>query len=321
MPVLSHTGTADKEQIRDAFFPFARPDYITGMLIGDDLDSLLSAMILHRRFGWPVKAVYCKYAHIWYNEAPEAFAQQLYSGRLFAVDLDIYHPAVPSLGHHMIAWNDGDALPGHSHTLNPNALRGFTATRDYRRKYPLATVHFLQWLLEETLATEGAHLLTWLADSAYINAQRYQKNVEEWIVNYLSLPGFVDALPGLQTLDFERAMQEKILSPLSANTLCRSGRSACRSRHLGLSGFQCQFENPHLQNSLIQKLLDLLSDLSGWPRLPFPETFGLQQEGQRREVRLSEIRHAGLSLDAWLERTGVFSYAFTYSDRMNYTVM
>lgn len=321
MPVLSHTGTADKEQIRAAFLPFARPDYITGMLIGDDLDSLLSAMFLHRHFGWPVKAVYCKYSCIWYNDSPDEFRRQLNSGRLFAVDLDIYHPGVPSLGHHMIAWDGEDELFGHSHSLNPNALRGFTVARDYKRKYPLATIHFLRWLLETTAESAGAGLLTWLADSAFINAQRYRENVEEWVTNYLSFPSFLNTLPALQTLDFERELQETILSPMSANPLCRSSRSTYRSRHLGINGFQCQFENPQVQNREIQSLLHLLSDLSGWLRLPFPQTFEHYMQGRRRELRLTEIRYSGLPLDTWLERNGVFSYAFTYRDRMNYTVL
>ena len=321
MPVLSHTGTADKEQIRAAFLPFARPDYITGMLIGDDLDSLLSAMFLHRHFGWPVKAVYCRYSRIWYNDAPEEFKRQLYSGRLFAVDLDIYHPAVPSLGHHMIAWDGAGELPGHSHSLNPNAVRGFTVEHDYRRKYPLATIHFLQWLLDADTGSAGAGLLTWLADSAFINAQRYRENVEEWVRNYLSLPGFVEMLPALQNPDFERALQETILSPMSSNPLCRSSRSTYRSKYLGLNGFQCQFENPQIQNAAIRSLLRLLSELSGWPHLPFPETFEYDMEGRRREVRLAEIRNSGLTLGTWLEYAGVFSYAFTYSDRLNCTIL
>jgi hypothetical protein len=291
------------------------------MLIGDDLDSLLSAMYLHRLFGWPVEAVYCKYTRIWHNGSPEAFLQRLHSGRLFAVDLDICHAAVPSLGHHMIAWNDTDALPGHSHTLNPNAIRGFTVARHFRKKYPLATIHFLRWLWEETPEPAGADLLTWLADSAFINAQRYRENVEEWVMQYLSLPAFESMLPFLETLDFERVLQDRILSPMSENPLCRSSRSAYRSRCLGLNGFQCQFENPSAQQAEIQLLLDLLSDLSGWPRLPFPEAFAGCVEGRRSALRLPEIMASGTTLDAWLERNGVFSYAFTYKDRVNCTVL
>ena len=77
MPILSNTESAERATIKTAFLPFARPDYVEGMLIGDDLDSLLSALYLHRQFGWQVKAVYCRYTNIWYTGSFDTFQQQL----------------------------------------------------------------------------------------------------------------------------------------------------------------------------------------------------------------------------------------------------
>lgn len=317
MPVLTNTGVAEKEHIKTAFLPFARPDYVEGMLIGDDLDSLLSAMYLHRHFGWQVKAVYCQFNRLWFDGDQDTFLHQLYTGRICAVDLDIYHPSVPCIGHHMIAWKDTDELPGHSHSLNPNAIRGFSVQQHFKRKYPLATIHFLRWLLEEQAETQDAELLTWLADSTFINAQRYRENVEEWVCNYVSLPVFIRQLPLLQTLDFEQLLQENILKSLSKNILCTGNRSAYRSRHLGINGFQCQFENPNTDNAGLQQLLDQLSLLSGWLRLPFPEKFEGSIPGIRHTIRISEI--GTTELGDWLASKGVFSYAFTFRDRLNYT--
>ncbi len=311
---------ADKTRIKTAFLPFARPDYVEGMLIGDDLDSLLSAMYLHRRFGWKVSAVYCKYSRIWFNGAAVDFQKQLYSGRLFAIDLDIYHPSVPCLGHHIITLEQTGELPGHTHSLNPNAMRGFAVQQHFHRKYPLATIHFLRWLFDEKDHTVPAEMLTWLADSSYINAQHYRENVDEWVVHYFPHPAFIQMLPDLQTKDFEQALLENILQPMSQNPLCRPGGSSYKSRHLGLNGFQCQFERPNEQNSRIQSLLDLLSDVSAWHRLPFPSRFDTCVEGRRRQVRVGELLSSGISLGDWLETNGVFSYAFTFKDRMNYTV-
>lgn len=319
MPILSNTESAERASIKSAFLPFARPDYVEGMLIGDDLDSLLSAMYLNRQFGWPVKAVYCRYTDIWYNGSADAFQRQLYSGRLFAVDLDIYHPSIPSLGHHVIALDPFDELPGHSHTLNPNAIRGWSVQRHFRRKYPLATIHFLRWLFEDHAATFNAELLTWLADSSFINAQQYRENVEEWVAHFCPLPAFTDMLPKLQAEDFERALQENILLPMSENPLCSSSRSSYRSKHLGLNGFQCQFNYPNLQNKYIQQLLQLLGDLSAWPQMHFPEQFASCLKGKRRTIGVDEITAADITLGDWLDKTGVFSYAFTFKDRMNYT--
>ena len=318
MPILAHTATTDRALIKNAFLPFACPEYITGMLIGDDLDSLLSAMYLHRLFGWPVVAVYCRYTQLWYNGSAKDFMPLLHSGRLMAVDLDIYHDAVPSLGHHIIAWNNADALPGHSHTLNPNSLFGRSVTQGYKQKYPLATIHLLRWLWETAPEQPGAEWLTWLADSAFINAQRYEANVMEWVQQYLSLPAFQKVLTALQTRDFEKNMQHHVLAPLSGNVLARQKRSSSyQSRHLGINGFQCQFEHPVHQNAHIQHLLDTLAHISGWPRLPFPTSFEHAISGHRREIILT----TKIDLDDWLEQNDVFSYAFTFRNRLNYTVL
>lgn len=321
MPVLANTNCHDRAQIQAAFLPFARPDYVEGMVVGDDLDSLLSAMYLHQKFGWPVAGVYCQYTRLFYADAAPIFREKLLAGKLFAVDLDIYHAAVPSLGHHIIALKNDDDLPGHTHSLNPNALRGFSIQQHFRRKYPLATIHFLLWLFEEKNLPPETEWLVWLADSTFVNAQHYRENVEEWVARFLNLPPFLQILPALQTLDFEQNLEEKILRRMAGNPLCRPSRSIYKSKHLGLNGFQCQFENPNTQNAALQRLLHLLADLSGWARLPFPALFAGFWEGKRKEIPVSEIVAAGLPFGEWLEREGVFSYAFTFKDRLNCTVM
>ncbi len=316
MPVLANTDCRDRDQIRAAFLPFARPDYVEGMVVGDDLDSLLSAMYLQQKFGWPVVGVYCQYTRLWHTNSKDVFLKKLFAGKLFAVDLDIYHAAIPSLGHHIISLNINDELPGHSHSLNPNALRGFSIQQHFRRKYPLATIHFLLWLFEEENLSPEAEMLVWLADSSFVNAQHYRENVEEWATQFFDFPTFEKILPALQTLDFEKNLEEKILRRMAANPLCRPSKSSYKSKHFGLNGFQCQFENPNAQNAHLQSLLAIFSELSGWPRLLFPSRFEGFLEGKRKEIQASKIR---LPFGEWLEEEDVFSYAFTFKDRLNYT--
>ena len=318
MPILADTNCRDREAAKAAFLPFARPDYVEGMVIGDDLDSLLSAMYLHQLFEWPVVGVYCQYSRLWHTGSSQVFWDNLLSGRYVAVDLDIYHPAVPSLGHHIISRQQRDELPGHTHTLNPNALRGFSVRKDYTRKYPLATIHYLWWLFGQGLPVENVNLLIWLADSAYINAQQYRNNVEEW-VRFFGIPAFSTILPALQTRAFEQALFDRILRPMGANPLCHPGRSRNKSQHLGLNGYQCQFEDPNKQNGHLRSLLDILSRLSGWAPLPFPSKFGGFRQGNRKEIAVRDLE--GVDFSEWLERNGVFSYAFTYRERLNYTVL
>lgn len=316
--------------LRHTFLPFVRPDYVEGMIIGDDLDSLLSALYLHHRYGWPVLATYCQYTRLWHSEFPSTFQRLLESGRLCAVDLDLYCPTVPSIGHHILhlgQQRDGD-LPGQSHSLNPNNLRGLSIAHGFRQKYPLATIHLLLWLFEEKTLSPDAEMLVWLADSTYINAQQYAENLTDWVTQCLTRPAFLDFLPALQTLDFEKILQKNILNSMAANPLCRPlPRSAYRSRHLGLNGFQCQWQHPLRQAAELRDLLQRLSQITGWAVPPFPlieqrdgAHFGCI-EGQRHEIKVPDLLATGLPFGEWLDREGVFSYAFTFRDRLNYTVI
>lgn len=312
--------------LRYSFLPFVRPDYVEGMVIGDDLDSLLSALYLHHRYGWPVVAAYTQYTRLWYVGDRGHFLRQMQSGRLCAVDLDVYYPTLPNIGHHILhlGEHDGD-LPGLSHSLNPNSLRGLSIRQGFTRKYPLATIHLLLWLLEEAPLPRLTEQLVWLADSTYINAQRYAPNVQEWVQHFFARNDFARLLPLLQTPEYEHSLQADLLRPLSANRLCHPSSSRYRSVHLGLSGFQAQWQHPLHDGAALRQLLHTLSAITGWAVPPFPLLEADAQHhlgclsGHRQEIAVPLLQASGLSLSDWLEREGVFSYAFTFRDRLNYT--
>lgn len=308
----------DPSEIRLSFFPFARPDYITGMLIGDDLDSLLSAAYLQHRFGWPVAGVYCQYRKLWYTGAEATFRQNLLSGRYLAVDLDICHLAVPAIGHHVIRLAGEPEMAGHTHTLNPNLLTGRSVKQGFQRKYPLATIHFLLWLFDDNHWADRAAELVWLADSSFINAQQYRENVNDWIIERMPLPAFTDLLPALQTRQFEEILQTRVLNSLVENPLCQPAlQSAYRSKYLGLSGFQCQFNRP--DHPALPDLLHRLHQLTGWAVLTLPERYAGSWSGRRFTISVGELLQNGRPFNEWLEHNEVFSYAFVFSNRLNYT--
>jgi hypothetical protein len=46
MAILQNTNCNSTEQIIDSFFPLFNPEFIDGMIIGNDLDALMSACLL-----------------------------------------------------------------------------------------------------------------------------------------------------------------------------------------------------------------------------------------------------------------------------------
>ena len=317
MALQRRTHTKDKSNLIHAFGPFVHPQNYEGMIVGNDLDSILSACFLKGKFGWDIVGTY-DYKTLWFPNGRKDFLDGIEQNRFIAIDLDIYHPNLFSLGHHILEHTERDRLPGHARTLNPNFIRGINVS-NFRRKYPLGTIHFLLWLFEIESLSRECELTVWLADSSFINGQshKFGRNVAEWIENYLDLSLFKHAVGEIDTLDFEKELSQTILAPLRKLELGQSSGQVA-SRHLKLSGYQCQWADPNRQRRQIHDLFEVVSKLTGWPTPGIPSRFDCI-EGQRAKIPLSNVLKRFGSLDDFLEQEKVFSYVFPYQDSINYT--
>ncbi len=317
MTLLRRSNLLDRTQIALAFEPFAQPAATRGMVVGNDLDSLLSACFLKSLFGWDVAAIY-DYRSLWIPADEPNFVARFLQGEYAAIDLDIYHPQIFSLGHHVLERDAGDVLAGHARTLNPNFIRGVNVS-NFAAKYPLGTIHFLVWLFNQTDLTRPAKFLMWLADSAFINAQshRFRENALDWARSFFRSEFFAAMTERVDLPGFEEALQKEILPALQENPLANF-TGQVHSRHLRLGGFQCQWEDPNRQRDSILALLDTLAALTGWDAPRLPARF-VQTEGKRRSASVKEILRRFGGLDHFLMQEGVFSYVFPYRDAVNYT--
>ena len=287
------------------------------MIIGNDLDAVLSAVYLHHKFGWDIVGIY-DYHRLWLdNQAPDIL-KQLLQGRYLCVDLDIYHANIPSIGHHVLEWSGRDALPGHRLTLNPNCIAGIEQT-NFRHKYPLATIHFLLWMLEEGDLDLETSLFVWLADSSYINAQshRFRENVAAWLLRLSERADFCRVMQVLDSNAYEKVLSREILSRLSQLKICTQ-RGQVRSRFQGMTGFQCQWQNPNRSRRDILRLLEITRRITGWQIPSLPRQFN-RMEGTRSIERLARIYREYENMDAFLHKKGVFSYAIHFNGRINYS--
>lgn len=81
MTILRNTNTVDKVRIINSFVPFHYPETIRGMMIGNDLDSILAAFLLKDKFGWDIFAIY-DYTTLWYSNNELNFLENFLQGRL-----------------------------------------------------------------------------------------------------------------------------------------------------------------------------------------------------------------------------------------------
>ncbi|RNI14412.1 hypothetical protein EFE42_03250 [Methanohalophilus sp. RSK] len=318
MSVLRDRRCNVPSRIVSNFDPFYNPQNIEGMIIGNDLDSLLSASFLKTKFGWDIVGVY-DYKTLSFSDTVGDFHNKLLEGKYIAVDLDIYHPCIFSIGHHIIGSSCQDCLEGHSNSLNPNLLRGIYL-QSYRRKYPLSTIHFLLWLFESEAGLDiKTRSLVWLADSSYVNGQRhrFRSNVHEWVMNFFRSQAFLDSFELIDTYKFEYLLSEWLF-PLLKGTGLNISRGQVRSYHLGLSGYQCQWTSTENERDCIIAMLELIEHITGWHVPTFPRKF-IEIKGVRRSIVLSDIFKDSTNLDSFLLKNNVFSFVFPTSKTINYT--
>ncbi len=317
MTILYQTKCRERQRIRQAFEPFRTPAAIQGMIIGNDLDALLSATLLKELFGWDVVGIY-DYRNLWLDRKnSERLRANLEHDVYVAVDLDIYRNGIPGIGHHILQLTSADRLPRHANSLNPNLIFGISC-RNFRRKYPLGTIHLLRWLFEIELDERG-EMLCWLADSAYINAQshRFRENVARWLYEFLDWAPYWNSFIRLNTVEYEERLEREIGVPLQG-VLRGSQPGQVRSRHRGLSGWQCQWSDPPAEAERIHRILQLIQSTCGWQTPELPYDYDCIR-GERRRISVTELRRKYDRLDRFLEQMAVFSYVFPFAGQLNFT--
>jgi hypothetical protein len=278
------------------------------MIIGNDLDALLSAQFLQHTLGWSIAGFY-NYSTFYVDPA-------INPRECVWVDLDIADPACCSIGHHILRPTPADRIPGHRASVNPNLLRGIDQT-DFIHKYPLGTIHFLLWLHDARVRNKRAcTLLLWLTDSTWINAQRYRSNVREWLTNWIPVPELLDTFEQTATVDFEAEMQAQVLSKLQLAEL-QPGKVQNVSQHLGLGGHQCAWDKPEDLPQVL-RVTDLIYRTFGWRAPRFPSEFKALQ-GVRHSAKLPDLVKKHGTFDQFLANEKVFSYVIPNKDRVNYT--
>jgi hypothetical protein len=278
------------------------------MIIGNDIDALLSAQFLQHTLSWSIAGFY-NYTTLYHDPAIDP-------RECVWVDLDIHDPACCSIGHHILRPTPIDRIPGHQSRVNPNLLRGIDGT-SFTHKYPLGTIHLLLWLHDARIRNRRtAMLLLWLADSTWINAQRYRANVRDWLSNWIGVPELLETFDQTDTPDFEAEMQAQVLSKLQLAEL-GSGNVQNVSQHLGLGGHQCAWDKPE-DLLKVHRVTNLIERAFGWRAPQFPREFKAI-EGVRRSAKLPDLVQKHGSFDNLLATEKVFSYVIPNKDRVNYT--
>lgn len=303
-----------------ADFPWLNPDNeVTPhyLIIGDDIDSLLSAALWNHvsNRDWKIIGIYHKYETLYFAAG---YREELQ--RAIWLDLDIAEENILSIGHHITRLNNNDRNPGLRKGFNLNERRTISL-QNFKRKYPLGTIHFLMYLFDmEIPPGKFANQMIISADSTWINGQkhRFSKNMKDWLLNTIRLKTLYKIFQKLDTPEFEVEMKS-YFDYLKSNNIPQ-GTGQVKSLHQQLFGFQCQF-NPE-NSDMLNRLFSLINEITGWdiPKyFPFSKSNSLR--GSRfynQEIKKSIIDQYG-NLDEFLKRKNIFSYVFPNNGKLNYT--
>jgi hypothetical protein len=304
----------------EKFFPWIY-EKNQNMIVHSDFDGIMSSMLLHEVNNWNLIGFY-DLECIWFDEQ----LSSLYEDKLLEVlkssiwvDADIYHEEIRSIGHHILKFRDSDQIPGHSRSLNPNLLRGIYH-KDFNRKYPLGTVHFLMMLLKyKPRESELTELLLWHPNSSLANSQHYRTNVEDWLKNFLNIDFMIKTFPNTLTKSFEERMMKEVYPKLQ-NIGFDPGRAQITTLNLKLRGYQCAFNDPTNYVSKLGDLIKFIGEVMGWKELKIPIKYK-SICGKRKNITYQEIRDKFGNLDSFLEKEKVFSYSIPNRGQVNYTIM
>lgn len=292
MTMTATTGKVTREKV------FQKHKWLTernrDMVTHNDLDGILTAMILNHVLDWKLVGVYDLVTLQFTSSFTGNIRDPIY------VDLDVTHKSFKSLGHHILGEDEGDHL-------NINRLFG-VGHQQYRKKYPLSTAVFLFWLFDldfKELPTLAKLFLlhsdsAWINYHGYKNKNKYTQNVTEWFnrlemdeaFHFMQHPGLVTSI-------------EKYIFPntYSYNKQCtyiaRNGKLVFRD-----------------SNYNVQKYVDNLCKAFKFKPLHMPTNLVERGRFKRKEFDVVD-RSLAKTIHIAKQEHSVFSYSMKYSDKID----
>ena len=174
----------DKKQHIDVDKILNENPWITGRnrkcILSPDSDGLLCGLFLSHYLNWQIVGFYDG------KVAVIKDGISVFDDDVSFIDIEIYREGVKSMGHHMLSMNNR-ALPENwdvkfKQCIQPNLIRGYDR-KQFRLKYPLATIHLIIALLENHIdieVKESAIFPLLFTDGTYNVMTSYPENVLNW---------------------------------------------------------------------------------------------------------------------------------------------
>lgn len=152
-------------------------------IISSDSDGLLCGLFMSNVLGWKIRG--------FYDGKVMLLDKDVDVVNCIFLDMEIFRKNIRSVGHHMVQFNKNKRptnWDNFSNCIQPNNLRNFDGYKDFRSKYPLATIHFLIGIIgsrKKISVPKSAICPLLYTDGVFKNLFGYPENCIDWL-KYLS---------------------------------------------------------------------------------------------------------------------------------------
>ena len=149
-------------------------------IISPDCDGMLCGLLMSHFLDWRIRG--------FYDGKVLAVARGVNWEECVFLDMEIFRKDVKSVGQHMLLFN-GNREPANWHNfdscISPNNLRGFDKLHNFKRKYPLGTIHLLMAILSaggvRVKLPDSAFVPLIYVDGVFKNILNYPENCLDWL--------------------------------------------------------------------------------------------------------------------------------------------
>jgi len=149
-------------------------------ILSPDSDGLLCGLLMTHYLNWKVVG--------FYDGKVMLLNKDFKAKDCIFLDMEIYRKEIRSMGHHMLLVNKNHIPSDWNKNLNnclqPNLLRNYDKNKDFRLKYPLATVHMLIGIISQKKKInipESAICPLFFTDGTFNVLFKYPENVLNWL--------------------------------------------------------------------------------------------------------------------------------------------
>lgn len=151
-------------------------------ILSPDSDGLLCGLFLSHFLDWRIKG--------FYDGKVMLLEKGLSAEDCIFLDMEVYRKNIRSIGHHMVQFNKNKKpknWDNFKNCIQPNNLRNYDASHEYRLKYPLATTYLLIAIIGSKIKInipKSAICPLLFTDGVFNVLFKYPENVLNWL-NYL----------------------------------------------------------------------------------------------------------------------------------------